>query len=114
YRFFDPVATIARFEGHSSTGDLEYPLNALVWAYPDLGMRIMLQDRALDDTYDYPFAREAIPGMTPDPARLAARPDLVPTGDGRGVFPSLPPRVQRLDTRGMIARFQGAHGPRLL
>jgi cytochrome c-type biogenesis protein CcmH/NrfG len=91
-----------------------YPLDAEVWEYPELGMRILLHDRSLTGVYTQPVTREFIPGTIPDPRVLAARGDLLSIGGGASVFPTLPPRAQRLEVRGVVSRFEGARGPRLL
>jgi len=92
---------------------MEYPLDALVWSYPDLGMRVVLQDRSLTGRYTQAATRDFDPLSVPDPRRLAERGDLLSLGDGQAVFPTLPPREQRLDLRGIVARFEGARRPRL-
>jgi hypothetical protein len=50
----------------------------------------------------------------PDPRVLAGRADLLSLGGGQVIFPTLPPRAQRLDLQGLVANFEGVHGPRLL
>ena len=110
FKEYDPQE--ARSGGRTASWQ-EYPLNALVWEYPEVGMRIVLQDRRLDGTYDFPFERAPDPRSTPNRELLARRSDLIATGAGRGLFPTLPPRAQRLDVRGMVAHF-GERGSRLL
>ncbi len=91
----------------------EFPLDAMALTYPELGMRILLQDRALHGSYDWPMLRDADPAALPDRRLLAGRDDLLATGDGFAVFPTLPPRAQRIEVRGTLARFEGERGPRL-
>jgi len=110
YKLVDPLA--ARSGGRSQTYSY-YPVNALVWEYPDVGMRIVLQDRTLNGSYDLAFDRVPDPRSEPNRALLARRDDLISTGAGRGLFPTLPPRSQRLEVRGLVARFAGERGPRL-
>jgi hypothetical protein len=94
---------------------MEFSLNALVMSYPDLGMRVVLQDRSLQGRFEWPldlfaaYAKQVIP----DRARLVRRDDLMAIGDGYAVFPKLPPREQRIEVRGALARFEGERGPRL-
>src|SRR5262249_36114333 len=84
------------------------------WDYPELGMRVMLNDRTLNGVYTQPVSRDFIPGTVPDRALLAGRSDLLVFGDGRAVLPTLPPRAQRLDVRGVVSIFEGERGPRVL
>ena len=94
------------------------PMNVLEWEYPELGMRIKMQDRMLNGFY-YPqmavgLIHSEIIEPEPDPDSLARRPDLMGVGGGRGVFPKVPPGTQLLPVEGAIARFDGDNGPRLL
>lgn len=91
----------------------EFPLNAQLWLYPDLGMRILLHDRSLQGRWTVPAAREPLPGSAPDPAVLAKRHDLLAMRGGFAVFPTLAPPAQRLDVRQTLVAFEGADGPRL-
>ncbi|HTR97125.1 MAG TPA: GWxTD domain-containing protein [Candidatus Acidoferrales bacterium] len=89
-----------------------YPLNLLVWSYPRLGMTVNLQDRLLSEYYLLPITYDHDPDPRPDPDSLA-RLDVVGTHDLRGVFPTLPPRTQRLPVEGEVAWFEGSAGSRL-
>jgi len=91
-----------------------YPMNALIWAWPNLGMAVMMEDRLLSEFYLPPLTREPLIGREPDPAMLAARDDVFPTRGGRGVFPILPPGVQRMPASGAVARFEADGKPQLL
>jgi len=101
-------------QAKQGSGLAEYPLDALVWSYPDLGMRVVLHDRSLTGRYTQAATRAFDPLSVPDPRVLAGRADLLSLGGGQVVFPTLPPRSQRLDLQGLVARFEGARGPRLL
>lgn len=92
----------------------EFPLDAQLWLYPDLGMHVLLHDRSLTGRYTEPVSRDFSPGTTPDPGFLARRPDLIALGGGRGVIATLPPAGQRLEVRGVVSAFEGERGPRLL
>jgi len=100
----------------SSPGQIlaDYPLDALVWSYPDLGMRIVLQDRSLTGRFTPAATKDFDPQSVPDPRVLARRGDLVALDGGLAVFSTLPPREQRLDLQGVVARFEGAGRPRLV
>lgn len=89
-----------------------YPANVLVWDYPDLGMRVTMQDRVLSEYYQLPMSTDHDPDPRPDPEALAKLP-VVGTHDGRGVFPMLPPGAAPLTVEGQVARFSGTRGPRL-
>jgi cytochrome c-type biogenesis protein CcmH/NrfG len=91
----------------------EYPLRAQVWAYPELGMRVLLHDRSLLGHWTQPVTLEPIPGTAPNPDSLARRGDLLSLGDGYAVLSTLPPRSQRLEARGTFTRFEGGSSPRL-
>ncbi len=100
--------------GNPHSGSMsEYPLDAQLWIYPDLGMNILLNDRTLTGHYSTPALREPWPNSTPSPAALAKRGDLLATGGGFAVFPTLPPTAQRLDVTGTFAAFEGASQARL-
>ncbi len=92
----------------------DYPLIAEAWDYPELGMRVVLQDRALSGRYERPVTRDFDPLSAPDPRILARRGDLLALDGGLAVFPTLPPPAQRIEVRGTLMRFEGARGPRLL
>ncbi len=91
-----------------------YSMNALVWHYPEVGMRILLNDRSLTGFWDYPIQLDFDPQTAPRKDMVARQGDLMTTGDGRGLFHTLPPRERRLDVQGAIARFQSDRGPRML
>jgi GWxTD domain-containing protein len=92
----------------------DYPFEVMMLAYPDLGMRLLLQDRSMSGRYEWPLLRTADPLASPDPRVLEARRDLMALGGGQAVFPTLPPRTQRLDLAGVVTRFEGERGPRLV
>jgi GWxTD domain-containing protein len=91
-----------------------YPMNVLVWAYPDLGMHVVMQDRLLTEYYRLPITLDHDPDPVPDPALVARDPGRFATHSGRGVFPTLPPGVKPMPVDGVIARFEGTSSPRLL
>ncbi len=93
---------------------VEYPMNVLVWDYPELGMSVQMQDRLLSEYYLLPIQRESDPDPQPDPDSLARRGDALASAGGRGVFPVFPPGVEPIPVDGHIARFEGPDGPRLL
>jgi len=92
----------------------EFPANLLVWNYPELGMRVVLQDRLLSEYYLLPVSRYSNPDPLPDPDSLANRADVLGTRGGRGVFHLLPPGTEPLPLEGLVARFEGGAGPRVL
>jgi tetratricopeptide (TPR) repeat protein len=92
---------------------LAYPFNVQVWQYPELGMRVELWDRSLQQSYQLPYSTDSDLDPRPDPAALAGRTDLVALGDGRGVFRAIPPRAHPLAARAQLARFPIAGGTRL-
>jgi GWxTD domain-containing protein len=91
-----------------------FPMNTLVWNYPELGMSVVLQDRLLSEYYLLPLTTDHDPDPVPDPEVLAQHPEAFATRSGRGVFPVLPPGVTPVPVQGVVARFQGADSPRLL
>jgi GWxTD domain-containing protein len=114
----NPLGTPNTFQtfhasGGKHTNVWDWPLDAQVWSYPELGMRIVLHDQSLNGNFTQPAAREPDPKALPDPRLMAARGDLSLAG-GHAVFPTLPPREQRLDVRGIVAHFEGERRPRLL
>jgi tetratricopeptide (TPR) repeat protein len=84
---------------------IPYPYNVQAWSYPDLGIRVELWDRSLTQSFQLPVALGADADPRPDPALLAARPDLVALGRGRGVYRAMPPGAHPITARGHIARF---------
>ena len=91
-----------------------FPLNTLVWAYPDLGMEVIMQDRLLTEYYRLPITMDYDPDPIPVPEFVARDPGRFATRSGRGVFPTLPPGVQPTPVSGVIARFETDGVPRLL
>jgi hypothetical protein len=90
------------------------PANVLQWEYPELGMRVVLQDRLLSENYMLPVHMEQSMDPVPDPERLVALPDAMITSGGRGVFPAYPPGVEKRPVGGALARFEGPLGGRLV
>ena len=90
-----------------------YPLHVESWDYSDLGMRVLLQDFGLSNNYRLPVGRYRSEDPVPD-ARALERSDLLATAAGRAIFPVLPPGVHPLPVQGHIARFESAHGNKLL
>ena len=97
-------------------GDAEpmwYPQHTQFWAYPDLGMFILLEDRTISQHYELPRNSYAETDPAPDPAQLA-RSGLLATAGGRGVFAPLPPGEHPLPIEASVSAFQSDKGPRLL
>ena len=92
----------------------EFPANLLVWNYPELGMRVTLEDRLLSEYYLLPISRDSDPDPLPDPDSLAKCADALGTRGGRGVFHLLPPGTKPLPLEGLVARFEGGASPRVL
>ena len=112
YTAYNPVGSTLRVT-HGVT--LDYPANALRWDYPDLGMRVWLQDRSLTEYYLLPIAIKDSMDPHPFPDSLESKQgEALAIRGGRGVFPKLPPGVARLPISGAVARFQTDDGPRLL
>jgi GWxTD domain-containing protein len=88
--------------------------NVLLWEYPDLGMRVVMEDRLLSEYYLLPITFDYDPDPAPDPNALSRLDDRLSSAGGRGVFPKLPPNVEPLPIEGAVACFQGARGTRLL
>lgn len=91
-----------------------FPMNVLVWSYPELGMTVPMQDRLLSEYYLPPVSIERSTDPEPDPDSLARRSGALATGGGRGVFPLLPPGSRPIELQAALARFEGAERPRLL
>jgi GWxTD domain-containing protein len=92
----------------------EFPANLLVWNYPELGMQVTLEDRLLSGHYLLPVSRYSDPDPLPDPDSLAKCANALGTRGGRGVFHLLPPGAKPLPLEGLVARFEGGTGPRVL
>jgi hypothetical protein len=91
-----------------------FPYNEQIWSYTSLGMRVVLWDRSLHQVYELPVVHEYSNDPRPDPAAIAARPDLVLLGDGRGVYRALPPGVTSMAVRAQLSRFPADSGARLV
>jgi hypothetical protein len=98
--------------GNPGRPPMDFPTPIQLWAYPELGMRVVLQDRSLHGRFQPRATMDFDPASRPDPGILAARGDLI--GFPGGVFHRLPPREQRIETRGVLARFTGARGPSVM
>jgi tetratricopeptide (TPR) repeat protein len=93
---------------------LEYPYDMQAWAYPELGIFTQLWDRSLNQTFELPPVTEDYADPRPNPMLLAARPDLIALGGGRGVFRTMPPGSRPVPAEGQVARFPSASGALLL
>lgn len=98
----------------AATPKVVFPTPIQVWQYPELGMRLVLQDRSLHGRFQPRASIDADPGARPDPRVFARRSDLLALGDGIAVFHRQPPEEQRIAIRGLLARFGGPGGPRIL
>jgi GWxTD domain-containing protein len=108
---YNPVGML--LYGHRSLGGtMRFPLNALVWEYPRLGMTVVMHDRMLSERYELPVSMEQDMDPHPDPERLQTD-ELLVTRGLRGVFPTRPPGTQRLDLAAQFGLFEGIAGPRL-
>jgi GWxTD domain-containing protein len=111
-RDYNPIGARTRFQ-MGFYGN--YPMNALVWTYPELGMTVVMQDRTLNEFYLKEHSLWYDTDPTPDPDSLdSIERDRVAIRGGRGVFPKLPPGVRPLPVDGVLARFVGEGGPRLM
>ena len=86
-----------------------FPVNVLVWAYPQLGMVAVMQDRQLNEHYELPPSRDYDTDPIPDP-QVVANLDVITTPGLKGVFPTLPPGARPLDVSSELARFEGERG----
>jgi len=115
---YNPVGSSGVFSVMDGSGFYrrfqQFPLNTLVWMYPELGMQVVMEDRLLSEHYLLPIQTESDPDPLPDPEVIAHQGDQFATNSGRGVFPTLPPGVHPVRLDGVIARFEGAEGPRVL
>jgi GWxTD domain-containing protein len=91
-----------------------FPMNTLVWTYPELGMTVSMQDRLLSEYYLRPVSMVRDTDPIPDPDSLAAHGDRLVTRSGRGVFPKLPPGATPIPVDGMVARFESERAARVL
>jgi GWxTD domain-containing protein len=110
------IPQVPTLGGMRRPGDAEsmwYPLHAQLWAYPNLGLLVLLEDPTLSQHYRLPRTEWGDPDPAPDPARLA-RSGLLATVGARGVFAPLPPGEHPLPIESVVSAFQGDHGPRLL
>jgi hypothetical protein len=115
---YNPVGAAGVFSVMDGSGYYrryqQFPLNTLVWLYPELGMQVVMEDRLLSEHYLLPITTESDPDPLPDPEVLAHQGDRFAANSGRGVFPTLPPGVHAVSLDGVFARFEGADGPRVL
>jgi GWxTD domain-containing protein len=108
---YNPVGT--QLYGHRSySGMVRFPLNALVWEYPRLGMTVVMHDRMLSERYELPVSMEQDMDPHPDPDSLRTG-DLLATRGLRGVFPTRPPGSLPLELASQLALFEGSAGTRL-
>src|SRR5262249_51785490 len=75
---------------------LSFPVNVLVWAYPQLGMVAVMHDRTLNGRYELPVSMDYETDPVPDPNAIAHL-DVIATSGLKGVFPTLPPGARPLD-----------------
>jgi GWxTD domain-containing protein len=109
---YNPVGTVLEAPA-ASTSQFMFPMNVLLWNYPELGMSVTLQDRVLSEYY----LLQRYPDREPDPhpdADSLAHMDMLATHGTRGLFPALPPGARRLPFAGQVARFEGERDPRLV
>lgn len=95
--------------GYQSGSNVRFPLNALVWSYPELGMTVVMNDRSLSERYELPLSMSRDMDPLPDVDSLRLR-DVVTTHGLRGVFPTLPPHTEKLEVRGQVALFEAESG----
>jgi GWxTD domain-containing protein len=107
---YNPVGTYL----HYGSGHADFPMNVLVWKYPELGMTVPMQDRLLTEYYLPPVSLTHSTDPAPDPDSLSQRSGSLATAGGRGVFAMLPPGTRPLPIDVSIARFEGDERPRML
>ncbi len=108
---YNPVGT--QLYGYRSVGGtMRFPLNALVWEYPRLGMTVVMHDRMLSERYELPVSRDRDMDPQPDPDSLHTD-ELLATRGLRGVFPTRPPGSLPLELASQLALFEGGEGTRL-
>ena len=100
-------------DGRASAGG-QFPANFQVWEYPELGMKVTLEDRTLSEYYMLPATMDHDPDPIPDPDSLALRQDQPASPSLRGVFPRFAPGVVPMPVRGTIARFESDARPQFL
>ena len=105
---YNPVGT-GLYGLHVGANQVAFPVNVLVWAYPQLGMVAVMQDRSLSGHYELPPSMEYDTDPIPDP-HVVANLDVVATNGLKGVFPMLPPGARRLEVSSQLARFEGERG----
>jgi GWxTD domain-containing protein len=105
---YNPVG-VGLYGMRGGFNQVAFPVNVLVWAYPQLGMVAVMQDRLLSGHYQLPPSLDYDTDPIPDP-HVVANLDVVATHGLKGVFPSLPPGARPLDVSSQIARFEGERG----
>jgi len=108
---YNPIGAPLRFQ-MGRYGN--FPMNVLVWGYPELGMTVSMHDRLLTGHYLQPFSVIENVDPVPNPDSLAHHDENLATAGGRGVFPVLPPGAKPLPISSIAGRFIGDRGPRLL
>lgn len=98
---------------HYMKGISIFPMNALVWEYPEAGMRVLMHDRSLTRRWDPAVRLEHDPREEPDTLMLQRNGEWLAAGAGRALFRAKPPRERRIELDGVVARFEGDRGPRL-
>jgi len=109
---YNPVGT-GLYGLSGGVSQVAFPVNVLVWAYPQLGMVAVMQDRQLSEHYELPPSMEYSTDPIPDPHVVAGL-DVVTTPGLKAVFPSLPPGARPLEVSSQLARFEGEHGVPML
>jgi len=92
----------------------EYPFVSQTWFYPQYGMVIQLEDKALVGRFERHAARADDPSSSPSEAALRAQPDVIAIDGGAALFTARPPRRMRLGVRALDAQFDGDRGTRLV
>jgi len=105
---YNPVGT-ALYGQSLGANQVAFPVNVLVWAYPQLGMVAVMQDRQLNEHYELPPSRDYDTDPIPDP-NVVANLNVVTTSGLKGVFPVLPPGARPLDVASELGRFEGDKG----
>ncbi|HXS82598.1 MAG TPA: GWxTD domain-containing protein [Methylomirabilota bacterium] len=105
---YNPVGT-GLYGIRGGANQVAFPVNVLVWAYPQLGMVAVMQDRSLNGRYELPPAWDHDTDPIPDPV-VVANLDVVTTRGLKGVFPTLPPGARPIEVSSQIARFEGERG----